>query len=60
MRAHDLPEVVADFHIGDRGVGMETDAHLLHTSGLEKCECGAQSILRAGVEVAYDGLEIEL
>ena len=24
-----LPMVVADFHIGDRGVGMETDAHLL-------------------------------
>ena len=28
-----FPLVVADFHIGDRGVGMETDAHLLHSSG---------------------------
>jgi hypothetical protein len=27
------PLVVADFHIGDRGVGMETDAHLLPRYG---------------------------
>jgi hypothetical protein len=28
--------VVADFHIGDRCVGMETDAHLLHRFGQER------------------------
>jgi hypothetical protein len=27
------PLVVADFHIGDRGIGMETDAHPRHRSG---------------------------
>lgn len=26
-------KVVAGFHTGDRSVGMETDAHLLHDSG---------------------------
>ncbi|HEY8993829.1 MAG TPA: hypothetical protein VIM71_04035, partial [Lacunisphaera sp.] len=35
IEAHFTPDfvpyqVVADFHIGDRGVGVETDAHLLH------------------------------